>query len=164
MSLAFPSAEALGVRFRPIRDEDIPFLCSLYASTRAEELAPTGWPPEVQARFLADQFELQRRHWDKFMPAAERMVIERGDSPIGRLYVDSRNDDLHVLDIALMPDSRGGGIGSAIFADLMRLAAASGRIVSIYVEKNNPALSLYRRLGFAPVRDEGVYDYMEWRP
>ena len=92
------------------------------------------------------------------------MVIEQDGARIGRLDVDDIEDRLHVVDIGLAPASRGSGIGTAILEDLQRLARGSGRSVSIFVEKHNPALSLYRRLGFVPIREEGAYDFMEWRP
>ena len=43
-------------------------------------------------------------------------------------------------------------------------AAAAGKDVSIHVEKFNPAMRLYRRLGFATEEDKGVYDLMRWTP
>jgi hypothetical protein len=41
-------------------------------------------------------------------------------------------------------------------------AASCGKAVSIHVEKFNPAMRLYRRLGFATEEDKGVYDLMRW--
>jgi ribosomal protein S18 acetylase RimI-like enzyme len=164
MSLAFPSAEALGVRFRPARDADLPFLAHLYASTRWQEVAQTGWPDEVQARFLAQQFELQHRHYSEHYPGMERLVIERHGVTIGRIYVDETPGMLHLIDIALLPEFRGAGIGSAILADLLSQALHGKRKVGLYVEKDNRVYSLYDRLGFAKSRDEGVYDYLEWAP
>ena len=164
MSLAFPSAEALGVRFRPARDEDRQFLVELYASTRWEEVSRTGWPVETRLAFLGEQFRLQSIHYAQHRPNAERMVIEREGEPIGRLEMDDMADRLHVVDISLAPAARGGGIGTAVLEDLQALARESGRKVSIFVEKANPALTLYRRLGFVPVRDEGAYDFMAWSP
>ena len=35
--------------------------------------------------------------------------------------------------------------------------------MSIHVEKFNPAMRLYRRLGFVTEEDKGVYDLMRWR-
>ena len=79
MSFDFASAEALGIGLRPVRDEeDTPFLAFLYASTRLEEVAQTGWPAEAQVQFLLSQFELQSQHYAKFRPNAERMVIDLG--------------------------------------------------------------------------------------
>jgi ribosomal protein S18 acetylase RimI-like enzyme len=46
----------------------------------------------------------------------------------------------------------------------MAAAQAGGRGVGIMVEKFNPALRLYRRLGFTAVADHEVYLEMEWSP
>ena len=71
---------------------------------------------------------------------------------------------MHVIDIALLPEFRGRGIGAALLRELMDEAASAGRAVSIYVEESNRAQSLYRRLGFEPVGTHGVYLLMRWRP
>ena len=162
MSFAFPSAEAIGIRFRPAEDTDLPFLAHLYASTRWEEVAQTGWPAEAQAAFLAQQFDLQHRHYLQYYPDTERLVLERDGVPIGRVYVEETPGMLHLIDIALLPESRGAGIGTAIIGDLLRQAEERGCRIVLYVEKNNPVRSLYGRLGFETVEDEGVYDRMEW--
>ena len=44
------AAPRFGIAYRPMTDDDLPFVAALYASTRAEEVAPTGWPPEMQRR------------------------------------------------------------------------------------------------------------------
>jgi ribosomal protein S18 acetylase RimI-like enzyme len=162
MSFVFPSAEAMGIRFRPARDE--PFLAYLYASTRWEEVATTGWPPEVQRGFLAQQFDLQHRHYLEYYPETERLVLERDGTPIGRVYVEDTPGMVQLIDIALLPESRGAGIGSAVIGDLLRQARERDSKIVLYVEKNNPVRSLYHRLGFVAVKDEGVYDMMEWNP
>jgi len=41
--------------------------------------------------------------------------------------------------------------------DLLEEAAATNRRLIIHVERYNPALRLYRRLGFEPVGETGVY-------
>jgi predicted GNAT family acetyltransferase len=42
-------------------------------------------------------------------------------------------------------------------------SAATGKPLRIHVERFNPALRLYERLGFTPIADRGVYLFMEWR-
>ena len=69
--------------------------------------------------------------------------------------------EIRRVDIALLPPSRHAGIGSALRRDLL---AAAHQAVRIHVEKFNPALRLYERLGFAPIEDKGVYLFMEWAP
>jgi ribosomal protein S18 acetylase RimI-like enzyme len=48
--------------------------------------------------------------------------------------------------------------------ELMSEAAAAEIPVQIHVERHNPALRLYERLGFRVVEDKGVHLFMEWRP
>jgi hypothetical protein len=40
---------------------------------------------------------------------------------------------------------------------------AAGKAVRLHVERWNPALRLYHRLGFGAIQDRGVYLEMEWR-
>jgi len=68
------------------------------------------------------------------------------------------------MDIALLPDHRGAGIGTRLVRELLDEGARTGKRVSIHVEKHNPALRLYERLGFAPVADRGVYVLMAISP
>ena len=158
------AAARLGIAYRPASDEDMGFLALAYASTRLEEVAQTGWPLETQHQFLAHQFDAQHRHYRQHYPAAEWLVIEREGAAAGRLYIEEWPDQIRLIDIALLPDHRGAGAGSAILSDLMDMATAAEKPLTIHVEKNNPAMRLYLRLGFAPIDEHGVYDLMEWRP
>ncbi|WP_298281366.1 GNAT family N-acetyltransferase [uncultured Bradyrhizobium sp.] len=156
------AAEA-GLRFRRINDADLPFLERLYASTRAEELALTPWSAEQKAAFLAMQFKAQHAHYQQYYPTADWLVAMRDGADIGRLYVDRWPSEHCVIDIALLPEHRGSGLGGALMRDLLDEAAAAGKAVSIHVEKFNPAIRLYHRLGFIAEEDKGVYDLMRWR-
>jgi GNAT superfamily N-acetyltransferase len=158
------AAAGLGVSYRPSAEADLPFLATVYASTRAEEVASTGWPLEMQQQFLTHQFDAQHRHYQRHYPDAEWLVIERRGEPIGRLYIEEWPSQIRLIDISLLPHGRGEGVGSAILADLMEAAKAAGKALSIHVEQNNPAMRLYLRLGFVQVEEHGIYHLMEWRP
>ena len=152
------------VTLRPRSADDEAFLRRLYASTRAEEMAVLDWPEGDVEAFLAMQYEAQRRSWDQQFPAAAWQVVVLDGEPVGRLYLDRREDEIRVVDIALLPAYRGRGIGSTLLADVLAAAAADRLAVRIHVEKSNPARRLYDRLGFVPIADVGVYDLMEWQP
>jgi GNAT superfamily N-acetyltransferase len=158
------AAAALGISYRPIADGDLPFLARVYASTRLEEVAQTGWPVETQLGFLQQQFDAQHRHYMQHYPSAEWLVIERDGEPVGRLYLEQWPDQVRLIDISLLPAARGKGVGGAILAELIDEAAALGKPLTIHVEQNNPAMTLYRRLGFEKIDEHGIYHLMEWRP
>jgi len=143
---------------------DREFLCRLYASTRQEELAPVPWSEPEKEAFLRLQFDAQDRHYQEHFPAAAFQIIELDAQPIGRLYVDRRADEIRLIDIALLPEFRGAGIGTALLMELIDEAAAAGKPLRIHVERFNPALRLYQRLGFRPLEEHGVYLLMEYRP
>jgi ribosomal protein S18 acetylase RimI-like enzyme len=153
-----------GFALRPETDADIPFLMRLYASTRADELAPIPWTDEQKQAFLAQQFQAQRLHYRNTIEGCVFDILEQRGEPAGRLYLDARQTQLHIVDIALMPDWRGQGVGTAILEALQAAGRAQGKGVGIFVEKFNPALRLYRRLGFTDISDHGVYLEMEWVP
>jgi len=158
------AAARLGVAYRPAEDGDLPFLALVYASTRIEEVAQTGWSLDLQRQFLAHQFDAQHRHYRQHYPNAEWLVIERDGAAVGRLYIEEWPDQIRLIDIALLPDSRGAGVGGAILADVMDLATTAAKPLTIHVERHNPAMRLYLRLGFVAIDEHGVYDLMEWRP
>jgi ribosomal protein S18 acetylase RimI-like enzyme len=156
-------AAGLGLTFRRIADADLPFVARVYASTRAEELAVTPMTDAQKAAFLETQFQLQHAHYQKYYPQADWLVTMRGGEDIGRLYLERWPSQHRIIDIAFLPEHRGQGWGEALLRDLMDEAAAAAKDVSIHVEKFNPAMRLYRRLGFQVEEDKGVYDLMRWR-
>lgn len=153
-----------GLQLRPVTEADRPFLFLVYAATREDELAGVGWSAEQRESFLRQQFEAQDRHYREHYPGARLCVVERADEPIGRLYVSRWPEEIRIMDIALLPEHRGRGIGSDLLSGLLAEGAASGRRVTIHVEAFNPARRLYERLGFRPAGEHGVYIFMEWQP
>jgi ribosomal protein S18 acetylase RimI-like enzyme len=149
---------------RPVNDHDRAFLERLYRSTRMEELSVLSWPEDQKTEFLRGQFEAQTRSWDELFPEAERTIILVDGQPAGRLYLDHRDDEIRIVDIALLPQYRGQGIGRSLLEAVLEQAESRGVVVRIHVEKNNPALRLYRRLRFRVVSDAGVYWLMESPP
>jgi ribosomal protein S18 acetylase RimI-like enzyme len=149
---------------RPARPEDREFLLAVYASTRAEELAPVPWTGEEKAAFLRMQFEAQDVHYRAHYDGATYDVIEVDGVLAGRLYLHRTPKEIRLVDIALLPRFRGTGIGTRLLADLVAEAEGRGVPLTIHVEISNPARRLYQRLGFAPVEEHGVYLLMERRP
>ena len=150
------------LELRPICDTDIAFLSKLYASTRTQELSQVPWSEPEKQLFLDQQFDTQHQYYQQQFPVASFDVVLSGDKPIGRLYVDQREDEIRLIDIALIPDSRGRGIGSQLINDILEHACSQSKAVRIHVEVSNPAMRLYKRLGFKQIDDNGIYHLMEW--
>ena len=155
-------AAAAGLAFRPITDSDMAFLARVYASTRIGELSVVPWDDFEKAVFLQVQFGAQHAHYQIHYTGTDWLIILRGDEPIGRLYLARWAREHRMVEIALLPAHRGAGFGAAIVRDLMDEAAAAGKALSIHVERMNPALRLYTRLGFVKAGEEGIYDLMRW--
>ena len=147
-------AAAFHISYRVMTDDDLPFVAALYATTRAEEIASTGWPPEMQAAFLDQQHRAQHGYYRAAWPDGEWLLIERDGTPIGRLYLAEQDGMLLLVDISLLPAERGAGLGTAILNDLL---AGETRPVELHVERFNPALRLYQRLGFEEAEDTAIY-------
>ena len=103
------------------------------------------------------QFETQRTEYRRHHPRASYEVVLIDGRLAGRLYVRRSDEAVHVMDIALLPEFRGRGVGTGLIEELLDEAARDGKLASIYVEKENPALALYERLGFRPAGEHGVY-------
>ncbi|TJX54065.1 MAG: GNAT family N-acetyltransferase [Mesorhizobium sp.] len=162
--VAWPRADAAGLKFRAAGDADIAFLSRLYASTRMDELAVTDWSEAQKTAFLDMQFQAQHTHYHKHYPEADWLVVSHAGHDIGRLYLERWPSQHLIIDIAFLPAHRRKGYGGALLRDLIDEAWLAGKSVSIHVEKNNPARRLYVDLGFVVVEDKGVYDLMACTP
>ena len=153
------------VRFRTKTASDDQFLLYLYATTRASEMQMVPWTDEQKAQFLVMQFQAQKDYYETHYDDCEFLVIETTEGvPIGRLYIDRKPEDVRIVDIALVPEHRGKGLGRILLQEILDGAAANGQSVSIHVESYNPALQLYYRLGFEEIDTNGVYKLMKWQP
>jgi ribosomal protein S18 acetylase RimI-like enzyme len=152
------------VSLRPIGQEDQPFLLALYSSTRQQELAVLPWDEAQKAAFLQMQFDAQHAQYQEHYAGASFDIILVNGQPAGRLYVARWTGEIRIVDIALVPECCDRGIGTGLVRQLQSEAAAAGKPLRIHVERFNPALRLYQRLGFREIADRGVYLFMEWSP
>ena len=150
------------ISLRPLQELDLPFLYRVYASTREEELSVVPWSAEQKADFLRMQFEAQHAYYQEQFPAASFDLVLVNGEPVGRLYLDRRGDEIRIIDIALLAEFRGQGTGSKLLREILQEARDLQIPVRIHVESNNPAMSLYRRLGFEMIEEQGVYYLMEY--
>jgi len=158
------SREAAGVTLRPAQPDDEPFLFDVYASTRAEEFAMIPWSKEALDSFLKMQFTIQQRSYAAQYPDADNSIILADGKAVGIMRVSRGELEICLVDIALLPEYKGAGIGTHLLERLIAEAERAGKSVVLQVVKTNRAAHLYERMGFSIVGEDGVYYQMERRP
>jgi ribosomal protein S18 acetylase RimI-like enzyme len=149
---------------RPVEPRDDEFLYRVYAGTRTEELAVLAWDDAQKEAFLRAQFDAQSRWYREHYARATYEIVLVDGEPAGRLYLHRGETEIRIVDIALLPEHRGNGVGSSLLDNVLAEADASGKRVTIHVERFNPALRLYERLGFTVAEDKGAYLFLERSP
>lgn len=154
-----------GLSLRRATQADLAWLCRLYATTRAEEMAGVPWPESMKQAFLADQFGLQHRHYVAHFGDGDFLILAGERGPIGRYYVQRSTPDHLLVDISLWPDVRQQGVGQILIAASQRQAQRAGCGMRLHVAQHNVAARrLYERLGFAVTGTQGSHYHMHWAP
>ncbi len=153
---------ALSLRLETERD--LPLLQALYANTRTEELARSGWPEQQQQAFIHQQFSAQRSHYRQHYPGAAFFVIERDGIGIGRVYLHWGREELRLMEITLLPEQRRLGLARTLMQQLIHWTEARDLPITLHVEPFNPAHAWYARLGFKVVEQRGVYHFLRREP
>lgn len=159
-----PTVVAARVALRPVEAGDAGFLRQVYAGTRADELTLVSWTADQKQAFLNMQFTAQDRHYREQYPDAGYWVVLVDGQPAGRYYVDRNTDRIVIVDISLLPEFRGQGVGTALLEGTLAQAGTAGSPVVLNVEMSNPAAGLYLRLGFTKTAEQGIHQEMTWLP
>ena len=140
--------------------DDQDFLFEVYASTRIDELAETGWPDDQKRAFIQMQFRIRERSY----PRVDNHIVLLNGRAIGRMLVDRGTEEIVLRDIALLTEYRNAGVGSRLIRDLMKEATGAGKPIMLHVISFSPAVRLYERLGFRQTGEEAAYLEMRWFP
>ena len=142
---------------RPLRPEEYPLLEDfLYEAV----FVPPGAEPPPRDILRREELQVYIRGFGSGPADVCLAAAGEDGAPVGAAWARVMDDYGHLDDetpslaIALYPPYRGRGLGTALLRGLFPLLAARGyRRVSLSVQKANPALRLYLREGFSPVRE-----------
>ena len=153
------------VSLRPATDADQEFLIGVYAGTRADELAQTGWDDSQKDAFIRWQYAMQKQEYEARYPDARYDVILVDGVPAGRIWVGADDTQIRLLDIAVIPEFQNRGVGAHLLRQLMDEATRDNKPLRHMVfVLNQDAFRFYERLGFKTIEDVGGYLHMEWLP
>lgn len=152
------------VQLRPVEEKDISFIETVYRTTREEELKLTNWNEHQKNAFITMQSMAQLAEYKKKFPGASYQVIRFNKKDAGRFYTWEDYDEIRLIDITLLPQFRGRGIGNFLLGELIKRSNRVQKKISLHVDPVNPALQLYLLLGFVHIKNNGRYFYMERKP
>ena len=125
------------VVLRAATEQDIGFLLSLRQVTMGPHFEASG--------IVQDEQSTLDRVLDEFGSAT---IIENEGSPIGLFKAVRRGQPWKLLQVQLLPEWQGQGVGTGLIKDLLSQAAHARAQVELHVLKVNVARRLYKRLGF----------------
>jgi ribosomal protein S18 acetylase RimI-like enzyme len=152
------NVENLLLRTADIDDEA--FLIDLFFDVRSVEFIQAGLSDVQLKPLLAMQYNAQRQSYNFQYPSAEHSIIEFDGEKVGRLLINRYDKNIHLIDIAILHNFRGKGIGSVL---LDKLKAEAESVTLSVFKTNFGAIRLYEEHGFAIVKDDGMYLEMEWK-
>jgi GNAT superfamily N-acetyltransferase len=121
------------VTLRTASAGDRDFLVRVYASTREQELAAVPFTPAERAAFLEHQFTAQSAHYEREGNGSSFDIVLVDGEPAGRLIVGRWEREVRIVDIALLPEHRGHGVGGRLLREVLGEAAERGVVASIHV-------------------------------
>lgn len=153
------------LRLRPETEADGDFRFALFCASRPpeEDFSPLG--PQLAQHLLRQQFRAQSQSYRADFPQARFDVIELDGAPVGHVVVAVTDTLARVVDLAIVPEHRGGAIGEAVMKRIMAEAGSRGLPLRASVLNGNQgSLRFCRRLGFAPIGEPtAFYTELEWR-
>jgi ribosomal protein S18 acetylase RimI-like enzyme len=136
------------IALRPAKEGDVPFLLKLRALALEPHEQKAGLQPSEERRL-----ERVRAHFES------GQVIELAGQPIGVLKVIRSPQQWKLLQLQVLPQYQGRGIGTDVVLGVLEQARAVNQAVVLTVLKENPAKRLYERVGFKVVGErEHVYE------
>jgi RimJ/RimL family protein N-acetyltransferase len=134
---------------RAARPEDFDYCARLYFEGMENIIKELNLNMEAQIAGF-------RQRWD----VTEVRIITLDRTDIGWLQSFLKDDTLFLAQLFVDGALRGQGIGTEVVNGLVKEAARVGRAVTLGVVKTNPALRVYRRLGFRTTHEDERKFYM----
>jgi ribosomal protein S18 acetylase RimI-like enzyme len=147
-------------------EADEPFLRRLIIAEVAENLMASSWPETIRDNLLDVQYRARRNSIRANFPQAESLLVLLDGQNAGWLVVDgtegTQKDELRLVEILLLPDHRGKGVGSQLIRDLLLTAERAHLPLRLSVDvRNAAAIRLYERLGFRRIAGDEIRHFME---
>lgn len=153
------------VTLRPEGPRDEAFLRRLIVDTVGAELGASAWPEPMRSHLLDIQYAARRHYHGSGLPETSSQIIQADGSDVGWFLTTDLPHEIRLVEIMVLPEQRGRGIGTAALRPLLAAAAAASKPVRLTVNvTNRAAIALYERLGFRRIDGDKVQHFMEYSP
>ena len=150
------------VILRPESSSDEDFIRRLILETVAEELGASAWPEPMRSHLLGVQYTARRQAHRRSFRESANCVIQAHGVDAGWAVVNTMPHEIRLVEIMVLPEMRGNGIGTATIRQILSVAANAGKPVRLNVNvTNHGAIRLYERLGFRKTEWNDVQYLME---
>lgn len=144
----------MDLRLRPYQVEDFNFVRQLYFETMRWAIERTfGW----------DQVQ-QEANFDQWFNPDEVSIVVVDEVDFGWIQHRSEDGGIFLGSIYIAPRMQRKGIGTRVIQMILDLAGQQRRPMTLAVMKINPALALYKRLGFKITHEDEHKFYMRADP
>ena len=152
----------MNVTLRPESSADQAFLRRLIVETVTLELGAEAWPEPMRSHLIGIQYTARLHSRRVEYPGAVSHIVQADGADAGWAVVHTTQDEVRLVDIMVLPELRGKGIGAAAIAQIC--ATAADRPVRLEVNlMNSGARRLYERFGFRVTGQDDVQYLMEKR-
>lgn len=140
------------VTLRPATAADLPFLENLRRTTMRRVVENhRAWNNAEQRKRILLHLDCAR-------------IIVRDGRDIGLWKIVRSPGGIALCQVQIDPAQQGNGIGTGLIRELQAEADRLGMPITLHVYRSNPALALYRRLGFATSSEDAESLRMAYRP
>jgi ribosomal protein S18 acetylase RimI-like enzyme len=156
-----------GITLRATTASDSTWERRIHDASRSDLLLIDG-----EADFVQSIVDFQYRakgsgHADAY-PNAHYYMIEKSADVVGRLMIDFGHNEVRIVDITILPQWHGKGIGTTVLQAMQQVAGRIAAPVVLAVQINNiNARKLYQSLGFKldpDCKPSQTHLLMRWDP
>ena len=146
------SRQVATLSFRQATRYDIPFLLALRKLSMTEHLEKAGliYGDEQHLARIKEYF-------------SDSFILLLKNQEIGLMKLGQHAEHWHIRQFQIMPRYHRKGIGRQVLELLQKKAAERNLPITLNVLLDNPALSLYQRIGFKIVSENQLEYQMRWQ-
>ncbi|MNG24743.1 Acetyltransferase (GNAT) family protein [compost metagenome] len=106
---------------------------------------------------------MQQRSYTMHYPESRLFTVSIQGAPAGKLHVADNEEAVMLVDIALLPQYQGQGLGTGLIRGLQRYVRDACKPLRLTANAGSRASRLYEKLGFRILEANEVVIRMEWQ-